>query len=99
MAFTPTGYKPGRPRKGEIRPLTPAMTIRNKWKAANYELALEIQRESARKLKEHDPEYFDRAAKAYRLRKKGWGDIKLILTGHVIAIVGDDLITIVAHVD
>jgi hypothetical protein len=78
MAYKPTGYKPGRPRKGEIRPETPGGKASEKWRKANYERALELGRASNERFRESSPYRWAEIQRDYRLRKKGWGTTKLI---------------------
>jgi hypothetical protein len=72
MAYPPTGYKRGRPRKGEIRPESPSQALRNKWNEANPELFISSRR--AAKLKHHmlHPEAKAAYQKSFLLRQAGW---------------------------
>lgn len=78
MARKPTGYGPGRPRKGEIRPPSPtavsAKKSRDKKIAADPEGARKIQAERYRKWYYSDVEHARRIGRnAYR-RKVAWAN-------------------------
>jgi len=78
MAWTKaTGYKRGRPRKGEIRPETPGGKAAEKWRRENPERAAEINRAGQIKFKEHSYEKtLANARDSYR-RLKDWRSTKL----------------------
>jgi len=81
MTYVKTGYKPGRPRKGEMRPLTPARRYRLDWYEKNSK----------------DPEFLEKRAAAqrawywnnvkraralkrdYAKRKKAWEKARIII--------------------
>jgi hypothetical protein len=48
------------------------MVIRNRWKAANYELSLELARTSMAKNRLLDPERYAGYNKSFLLRQAGW---------------------------
>lgn len=85
----PTGYKKGRPRKGEIRPETPGGKQKAEWREKNHERSLEINRASTAKLLAEDPNYPERVRnylKAYYLRKKGWAGTKLSVATDAVVV-------------
>jgi len=79
MAYKPTGYKKGRPRKGEIRPETPGGKANARWRRKNPEKSAEINREGNRKFVREKRERWDEIQRGVRLRKKGWDGTKLIV--------------------
>jgi len=106
MGYGPTGYKPGRPRKGEIRPETPGGKQAASWRERNYERSIEIVRESHERFREQRPERVKEIQRGVVLRRKGWGDVKLIpaeMTNYdgtgVIAVGGEPGQAIIIQVD
>lgn len=84
--LAPTGYKPGRPRKGEIRPETPQGKRNAIWREKNYERAKEINRNSTTKFKLNHPERVKEIDKGVILRKKGWAGTKLSVATDAVII-------------
>lgn len=77
MAYKPTGYPTGRPRKGEIRPETKQGKACREWRERNREKNLEMQRMYNQKFREEQPERWAEIQRGVRLRKKGWDGTKL----------------------
>jgi len=80
MAYAPTGYKPGRPRKGEIRPETPGGKAAAEWRAKNHDRALELGRAQNERFREQNPWRWAEIQRAVTLRRKGWGKTTLAVT-------------------
>ena len=74
--YVPTGYPTGRPRRGEVRPLTAKMKALRAWRAANREHVLEQNREHQRKWRANNPERYAEIQRNVRLRKKQWDEAK-----------------------
>ncbi len=70
--YVPTGYPRGRPRKGEIRPLSKPAKWQRKWRAENPELARKKSRVESAKWRAENPERYAMHQRNYLLRKKGW---------------------------
>jgi hypothetical protein len=80
MAYVKTGYKRGRPRKGEMRPLTPARRKRLDWYEKNHKDP-EFRKKRAA---EHREWYNNNVAKARKIsrdsykRKVAWKKARII---------------------
>ena len=77
----PTGYKPGRPRKGEIRPTTKGGLASYEWYYSDHEHAKKLNREKMRRYRTEDPERMANYNKTARLRRIGWGDTIITVNG------------------
>jgi hypothetical protein len=78
----PTGFPRGRPRKGEIRPVTPGGLASAKWREENYELYLKRNREYSVKWRAKNPERAREIGQSYRNRARLW---KNDVVAHAIA--------------
>jgi hypothetical protein len=72
MAYTPTGYPRGRPRKGELRPTSPAAVKLAEWRERNYDHWIEMNREYQREWRAKNPERSKEISRGTRIRKKKW---------------------------
>lgn len=86
MAYAPTGYKPGRPRKGEIRPETKTGKASAKWREQNYERALELGRAQNERFREQNPWRWAEIQRNVALRKEGWGTTKLYVKPSMVVV-------------
>lgn len=70
MAYKPTGYPPGRPRKGEVRPDTPKKAAARAYYERNKsdEEFLERRREAVREWYWRDPEHALALSRASKIR-------------------------------
>lgn len=97
--YKPTGYKPGRPRKGEIRPVTKTGLQSAKWRANNYERALELGRISSVMFRLENYEREREICRNYRIRRKAWAGIKISVDEEgIIELSNDSNITFYYHV-
>jgi hypothetical protein len=72
MAYKPTGYPRGRPRKGELRPTSPAAVKLAEWRERNYDHWIETNREYQREWRAKNPERSKEIDRNAQIRKKKW---------------------------
>lgn len=78
MSYKPTGYPIGRPRKGEVRPLTARMIARRQWYQDNIEREQERQRLANEKFREEQPERWAEIQRGVRIRAKQWNQCNFV---------------------
>ncbi len=69
-----TGFPPGRPRRGESRPMTKNNEATKRWYYENHERALELNREKKQRWNEAHPGRAKLHQKTYRDRVKAIGE-------------------------
>ena len=70
--YKPTGYPRGRPRKGELRPISPQAEACAEWRAKNYDHWLEKNREYQANWRAKNLERSREISRGTRIRKKKW---------------------------
>lgn len=70
--YTPTGFPLGRPRMGDIRPLTPKTIAARKYRAGNIEQVRESTRAAVAAWRQKDPVHARKVMKSSKIRNEAY---------------------------